>query len=430
MLSFTMVSDLFELVGKIIDNRYRVDAVVGEGGFGVVYRGYHQRLDCAIAIKCLKVPSHFTREAKELFFRRFWDEAKLLSKLDEHPSIVRVFDFGTTPSPMGNVPYLVLEWLAGEDLDENLQRDRCILTEQEAIRLLRPVVEALAKVHSMGVAHRDLKPANLYLSQKNGTLTPKVLDFGIAKAMQEGEATTLLATRTKSGFSAFSPNYGAPEQFRSKKYGESGPWTDVHALGLILVELLTGKPALEGEEEADYLLASTAEQRPVPSSKGVRVSAAMEAVCVKSLALKPSERFRTAGELLAAMDAVAATSVRQTAHMEPAISSAERTRTKLPGIETFVPKLQEQESHHATPVQTPARIVASENVAVVTQDQTQADKTTLVPMIALADTHSRESRINKLWLAIGIALSVLVISGVLAGFIWRRNLEAQRIAED
>lgn len=94
----------------------------------------------------------------------------------------------------------------------------------------------------------------------------KVLDFGIAKAMQEGETATQLATRTSSGFSAFSPQYGAPEQFRAKRYGATGPWTDVHALGLILTELVSGRRALVGEEHADFHECSTAERRPTPGA--------------------------------------------------------------------------------------------------------------------------------------------------------------------
>lgn len=99
--------------------------------------------------------------------------------------------------------------------------------------------------HGMRIAHRDLKPANLYVMSGGGRL--KVLDFGIAKAMPEGETATQRATQTQSGFSSFSTGYGAPEQFQSKKYGPTGPWTDVHALGLILVEMVTGRPPLDGD---------------------------------------------------------------------------------------------------------------------------------------------------------------------------------------
>jgi len=113
---------------------------------------------------------------------------------------------------------------------------------------------------------------------------------------------TQLKTKTSSGFSAFSPGYGAPEQFRSKKLGATGPWTDVHALGLILVEMVSGRSAFEGEEMADYLLACLQPERPTPRTLGADVSDAFDELCGKALALLPDERFGSAGELLAALD--------------------------------------------------------------------------------------------------------------------------------
>ena len=119
-------------------------------------------------------------------------------------------------------------------------------------------------------------------------LTLKVLDFGIAKAMQEGETATRVQTRTSSGFSAFSPSYGAPEQFYGKKYGATGPWTDVHALGLILTELVSGRPPLEGDDLAELQDAATSEVRPTPRGRGALVSDGFEAVVAQAVARSPT----------------------------------------------------------------------------------------------------------------------------------------------
>jgi len=132
----------------------------------------------------------------------------------------------------------------------------------------------------------------------------KVLDFGIAKAMQDGERAAEQTTHTSSGFHAFSPQYGAPEQFRSKRFGGTGPWTDVHALGLILTELVVGRPAMLGEEQADFYEQAMADSRPTPRACGATVSDAFETVCRRCLARDPAERIQDADELLGALDAL------------------------------------------------------------------------------------------------------------------------------
>jgi hypothetical protein len=198
---------------------------------------------------------------------------------------------------------MALEWLDGEPLDAWLAARRGHpVREAEAVALLRPAIEGLAFAHAEGVAHRDVKPANIFVVSGRQGRSTKMLDFGIAKAMQEGETATQLKTRTSSGFSAFSPSYGAPEQFLAKRYGPTGPWTDVHALGLILTEMTTGRPALEGEEQAEFFIAATSDVRPTPSSRGGSVSNSFEIVCRRALACAAADRYRNAEELLTALD--------------------------------------------------------------------------------------------------------------------------------
>lgn len=291
--------DTFGLTGTVLDGRYQIDTVIGEGGFGVVYRGKHLSLQHPIAIKCLKTPAHFSPQAQETFFSKFREEGQLLSRLRDCPGIVHVHDFGITHARTNqSIPYLVLEWLDGVTLEAHLAQRRAhnqgVLSFSDAISLLAPVFDALAFAHRMKIAHRDIKPANIFLANTARGLTIKVLDFGIAKAMQELDSAQQAATGTGSGFSAFSPAYGSPEQFFSKRYGATGPWTDVHALALILVELLTGRPALQGDDMAELLISATAVHRPTPRQRGVWLPDAIEAVITHALAIVPNQRYANA----------------------------------------------------------------------------------------------------------------------------------------
>ena len=301
-------ADLFGFVGYALEGRYRVDEAIGQGGFGVVYRGWHLTFEEPVAIKCLKIPAHFTEDARRAFEQHFRDEGKLLRKLAErHPAVVRAHDVSVLESH--GVPYLVLEWLDGQTLDralaERIARGQGPYSEQEAVALLGPVMEALTLAHQgaagRAIAHRDIKPENLFVLRSGGI---KILDFGIAKAMEDGEQLTQMHSRTSSGFSAFSPQHGAPEQFRPRKFGESGPWTDVHALGLVLSEMVSGRAALGQGDFGDLSEAATSPERPTPRRLGARVSDGFEAVCARALALQRQDRFAHAGELLAALQGI------------------------------------------------------------------------------------------------------------------------------
>src|SRR5262249_30288914 len=145
---------------------------------------------------------------------------------------------------------------------------------------------------------------NLFVVDQRGR-SLKILDFGIAKAMAEGETATEEATRTTSGVGAFSPRHAAPEQFFPKKFGGTGPWTDVHALGLVLVEMVTGRPPIDGDTPPEWFLSATSEARPTPRRRGAVVSDGFEALCARALARMPKDRFADARALLEAMDALA-----------------------------------------------------------------------------------------------------------------------------
>ncbi|MFO0646045.1 MAG: protein kinase [Polyangiales bacterium] len=289
-------------MGQRLDGKYDIECVVAEGGFGVVYRATHRALQKLVAVKVLKVPTTLSDAARAEFLDKFALEARTIARF-EHPAIVRVMDFGASPMPRGETaPWMVLEWLDGTSLEAHLEARGAGhgIDPSTALRMLEPVFEAIAYAHDEGVVHRDLKPANLMLSRsRRGEASWRVLDFGIAKLMGAEERTSSGFTATSSAMQAFSLPYAAPEQLTAMR---TGPWTDVHALALILVEVLTGFAPFTGNDVAELFAASLAPQRPTPRFRGVDVGA-WEPVLARALAFKPAERFPDARAFLVALRA-------------------------------------------------------------------------------------------------------------------------------
>lgn len=301
-------ADPFQLDGFVIDGKYRVATVVGDGGFGVVYRGVHKGFGELIAIKCLKIPGELDEAEREALLEQLREEGRILHRLSKVTSgIVQALDVGAFDAPSGAwVPYLVLEWLEGEPLSVLMKRrereDQGGLTAEEALDLLEPAARALAIAHEQKVAHRDVKPANLFVTQVGGRRTIKVLDFGIAKILSEHHSKTGMFEATAMGPSAFTPRYGAPEQF-NKKRGASGPWTDVFALALIFVELVTARRALEGDDPTQlYVASADASARPTLRARGIETTDAVEGVLEKALAVDPRDRWRDVGAFWDALE--------------------------------------------------------------------------------------------------------------------------------
>ncbi len=292
--------DSFSLVGSVLDRKFKIERCVAEGGFGVVYFGTHLTLEKPIAVKVLKTPPEFNDQARAAFIEKFALEAKTIARVS-HPNIVQVLDFGVSTVPTGHVaPWMVLEWLTGQTLEQLLEvrRGRGDRDMNEAYGLLRPVVEALAYAHEEGIAHRDIKPANMMMVQSKRGQMLRLLDFGIAKLMDDGETAGSGATRTRTTMNAFSPMYAAPEQIGGAR---TGPWTDVHALALIFTEVLTDRAPYDGDDLTTLYGQVLSPQRPTPAARGRDVGA-LEPVLRKALALKPDERFRNAGEFLMALE--------------------------------------------------------------------------------------------------------------------------------
>lgn len=294
------------LVGTTLADKYVVESVVGEGGFAVVYRATHSVWKRPVALKVFKVFADASHERREQLLADFVREGALLAELSERSSaIVQARDIGTTVLPSGDeVPFMVLEWLDGETLETVLFREaeanEPTRSIEQTVELLGPVAEALALAHQKGIAHRDVKPGNVFVvGDVSAVHTVKLLDFGIAKVVQEAQKDGF--RKTSAIPSSFTPLYGAPEQF-DRTVGSTGPWTDVFALALVLVEVMLGREALVGDNVTQLAFsAMDTRRRPSPRNLGVLVNDEVEKAFLKALEVKPEARFQDVGEFWVAL---------------------------------------------------------------------------------------------------------------------------------
>lgn len=269
-------------VGDTLNGRYRLDRQIGRGGFARVFLGTDLGpLGRQVAIKVLN--PELTED--RTFVTRFEDEARRVGTL-EHPNILTVYDYGH----VADTAYLVMPFVAGGTLQDRLASTGR-LSLQEASAHLRQAAAALDYAHARNIVHRDVKPLNMLL-REDGHLF--LADFGIAKVLQD---TQVASSSQAIGTIA----YMAPEQFQ----GQSSPASDVYALGCVLFQLLTGEPPYTGPTQQVMFGHIAA---PVPSvverSRG-QVPSALQGVIERALAKQPQDRFRSAGELAAAVQAVA-----------------------------------------------------------------------------------------------------------------------------
>jgi hypothetical protein len=234
-------------VPLVIDQKYRVEQLLGRGGMGAVYRARDMRLDRLVAVKVVRAELLGDPDAR-LRFRR---EAQIVARL-QHPSIVAIFDYGTFAD---GGAFLVMELVPGEDLRRVLQREGRLQPDR-AQPILNAVCAAIEAAHRQGVLHRDLKPENILLP--GGGLAAKVLDFGVAKVIEhegaiatQAESATLM---TAPGLIIGTPAYMAPEQFRG---AQPDARTDIFSLGVIAYEMLSGNLPFGRGTLADVVLAHT-----------------------------------------------------------------------------------------------------------------------------------------------------------------------------
>ena len=265
-------------IGRLLDNRYEILEVLGTGGMAVVYKARCHRLNRLVAIKILK--DDFFQD--EEFRRRFHAESQAVAMLS-HPNIVSVYDVATSDE----ADYIVMELIDGITLKQYLEI-RGVLNWKETLHFAIQIGKALDHAHSRGIIHRDIKPHNVMVL-KNGSV--KVTDFGIARVMSNSNSLTKEALG--------SVHYISPEQ---AKGGRVDNRSDLYSLGVVMYEMMTGRPPYDGESPVAVAIQHINGKAPLPSSLNPNIPGGLEQIIVRAMEQNPANRYATAGKMLYDMD--------------------------------------------------------------------------------------------------------------------------------
>ena len=277
------------LVGKTLSDRYRINSVIGDGGFGRVYAGTHLTLEIPVAIKVIH--SQLARDVEKL--KRFEQEAKILGKIDS-PYVVKTIDYGLSPCA-----FLVMEYVDGKALSDVL-KEKGVLSTSEAMDLFQQTCEALEAAHNAGLVHRDLKPSNIMISERNGKIQAKILDFGIAKVIDDHSDGNRM---TLTGEIMGSPAYMSPEQWTGKPVDLR---SDIYSLACVMYEVVSGRPAYQAATAFEYLnLHVATEMEPLSKITANRkIPRDLEMVINKCAQKDPSDRYNSTREILQDLDKI------------------------------------------------------------------------------------------------------------------------------
>ena len=272
-------------IGLVLSGRYRITALLGEGGMGLVYRGERLQLGRPVAIKFLHGP--YAKSPK--YQARFEREARAMSKLS-HPYLVSVIDFGVHEEP-----YIVMDFVTGLTLRDLMDRER--IGSARAIQITRQILAGLSHAHGQGVVHRDIKPGNVMVGEATGMGDHvRIFDFGLAKlhdptAENDQSMATVIGT----------PAYMAPEQTRAESIDARA---DLYAVGILLFEMLTGDKPFVGDDAYEVIRLQREEPAPLLRTRAPALSRELEQVVQKALEKLPDQRYQTAAEFAQALDAV------------------------------------------------------------------------------------------------------------------------------
>ncbi|MFI6030974.1 Stk1 family PASTA domain-containing Ser/Thr kinase [Amycolatopsis magusensis] len=265
---------------RLLSNRYELGDTLGYGGMSEVHHGHDVRLGREVAIKILR--ADLARDPQ--FQERFRREAQNAAALN-HPAIVAVYDTGETQTEYGPLPYIVMEFVSGRTL-RDIVKTEGPMTQKRAMEVMADVCAALDFSHRHGIVHRDVKPANVMITA-NGAV--KVMDFGIARAIHDGQAAM-----TQTAAVIGTAQYLSPEQARGESVDAR---SDVYAAGCVLYELITGEPPFTGDSPVAVAYQHVREDPNPPSSVNPAVSPELDAVVLKALAKGPANRYQSAAEM-------------------------------------------------------------------------------------------------------------------------------------
>jgi serine/threonine-protein kinase len=266
-------------IPRLLSDRYELGETLGYGGMSEVHRGRDVRLSRDVAIKVLR--ADLARDPQ--FQHRFRREAQNAAALN-HPAIVAVYDTGETVSDYGPLPYIVMEFVDGRTLRDIVKLDGP-MDEQRAMETMADVCAALDFSHRNGIIHRDVKPANVMINNAGAV---KVMDFGIARALADGQGVTQTAAVVGTA------QYLSPEQARGEQVDAR---SDVYAAGCVLYELITGVPPFTGDSPVAVAYQHVREDPTPPSQANPEVSAALDSVVLKAMSKNPANRYQSAAEM-------------------------------------------------------------------------------------------------------------------------------------
>ncbi len=298
---------------------YVIDRQLGQGGMAVVYEARHRVIGRRVALKMLLPHQAVNAELSQ----RFQREGEAAARL-EHANAVAVLDGGCDAR---GTPFLVLEYLDGEDLGAVLAREGRLSVER-TVDILVPMIAAIAAAHDLGIVHRDLKPENLFLARRHGQLVPKVLDFGISKI---NEAESMKLTRAESLLGT--PHYMSPEQAQGA--GQADALSDQFAIGVMLYECATGQCPFEGNSLFAVLAAIVGSALKPPSELVPGLDPVFEAIVTRALSKEPEARFPDLRVLGAALLPLASPRVRLAYAEELGASACDFGRSYEVAIETL-----------------------------------------------------------------------------------------------
>jgi eukaryotic-like serine/threonine-protein kinase len=267
---------------RLLGGRYELDGIVGRGGMAEVYRARDIRLDRVVAVKTLR--EDLARD--QTFQARFRREAQSAASLN-NPSIVAVYDTGEDSSGGSHIPYIVMEYVDGRTLRDLLRDDRRLLPER-AVEITDGVLRALDYSHRNGIVHRDIKPGNVMLTRSGQV---KVMDFGIARAVSDAQATM-----TQTAQVIGTAQYLSPEQARGERVDAR---SDLYSTGCLLYELLTGRPPFLGDSPVAIAYQHVRENPIPPSRVDPEVPPWADAIVLRAMAKDPRDRYQSAAEMRA-----------------------------------------------------------------------------------------------------------------------------------
>ncbi|MEA5359885.1 Stk1 family PASTA domain-containing Ser/Thr kinase [Amycolatopsis sp., V23-08] len=265
---------------RLLSNRYELGETLGYGGMSEVHHGQDVRLGREVAIKILRADLARDPQFQERFRREAQNSAAL-----NHPAIVAVYDTGEANTEFGQLPYIVMEFVEGRTL-RDIVKTEGPMSQKRAMEVMADVCAALDFSHRHGIVHRDVKPANVMIT-KNGAV--KVMDFGIARAMHDGQSAM-----TQTAAVIGTAQYLSPEQARGESVDAR---SDVYAAGCVLYELITGEPPFTGDSPVAVAYQHVREDPNPPSSVNPAVAPELDAVVLKALAKGPANRYQSAAEM-------------------------------------------------------------------------------------------------------------------------------------